>query len=181
MIIRLSQRLAQKLHEPRLPAAAPGPNKYLDWYGHLFVHNRVRYVIVINCATIFTTVFWGKGITDLTGFMKMFSDSLSDQCDEIGAGLIYRRTIAPATASFRLAKAPDKHVVGCMNEQISLAKFLLEEEDLSPFHLAKRLNENLLLYIGLHPRQAFIGAKRGPGGIGVIYPEGWGKEEGREQ
>jgi hypothetical protein len=173
MIIRLSRRLAGKIHETELPFLPPHPDKYLDWYGHVFVHNRAQYVIVINCATIFTVVFHGAGVTDFGRFMQRFCAALSGQCDAINAGLIYRRVIAPATASVRLAKAAERCVTGCMNEQIFMAKVILDDEELSPFDLSKRLNENLLSRNRyLYPKDAFVGATWDAAVNKVVFPEG---------
>lgn len=175
MIIRLSRRLAGKIHETGFLFDPPHPDKYLDWYGHVFVHHHAQYVIVINCATVFTAVFHGAGVTDFSRFMKMFCASLSDQCDDINAGMIYRRIIAPATTSVRLAKAAERSVTGCMNEQIFMAKVLLDDEDLSPFDLARRLNENLLSRNRyLYPKDAFVGATWDAAAHRVVFPEGYG-------
>jgi hypothetical protein len=42
-----------------------------------------------------------------------------------GTGHAENPRIAPATASIRLARATNKHVIGCMKEQITMAKAYL--------------------------------------------------------
>lgn len=158
MIIRLSRKLADKLHQTGLQPLSPEPDILADWYGHLFVFNRCQYIIAVNSATILTAVFPGKGISDIDTYMQQFRAALADICRDIAATNIYKRIIASADSSIRIAGAVNRHVADCMNEQIFMAAAILEQGDTGCFNLAKRLNENLHAYIHYRrPREAFLG------------------------
>lgn len=157
MIIRLSQKLADKLHQTRLRSLPSEPDMLADWYGHLFVFSRCQYIITVNTATILTAVFPGNGINNIEAFMQRFRTALADVCRDIEATHLYGRISASADSSIRTAKAENKYVAACMNEQIFMAAAILEQGDISCFNLAKRLNENLHAYIHYRrPREAFL-------------------------
>ncbi len=158
MIIRLSQKLAGKIHQTMLPPLQPEPDMLADWYGHVFTFARRQYIIVINSATILTVVFPGNGIVNIDKFMQQFLVILADICRDIETMQLYDRIIASAGSSLRTARAVSKQVTGCMNEQIFMAAAILQSENISCFNLAKRLNENMQAYIHyLRPRQSFWG------------------------
>ena len=52
MIIRLSQKLAKKLHETALPSAPLDENPYADWSAHLFTVARTQYIIFANTKSL---------------------------------------------------------------------------------------------------------------------------------
>jgi hypothetical protein len=158
MIIRLSQKMADKIHLTGLQPLPAQRDLLADWYGHLFVFDRSQYVIVINSATIFTVAFPGKGINTLDKFMKQFDAALEKICGDIMATRLYRKIVASAESSTQTAEAVDKHVTGCMNEQILMAAAILQQGNVNCLNLAKRLNENLQPHLHyLRPREAFLG------------------------
>ena len=79
-----------------------------------------------------------------------------------GQQFIYRRFIAPATASVRFAKALDRTVTGSMNELILHASAMLTEGELAPYDVGFKLNDVLLSALASskpgkygRPREAF--------------------------
>jgi len=89
MLLRLSYKLAKKLHQTDpLPPAPPEKDPYADWYAHLFCFERARYIIAINSAFLFTVVFQGKDVTSLSAFMQRFIANPGGLCAGIKAGRI---------------------------------------------------------------------------------------------
>jgi hypothetical protein len=61
-----------------------------------------------------------------------------------GQHALYRRFVAPASASVRFAKALDRSVTGSMTDLTTQATAWLAEGDLTPHEVGIRLNDILL-------------------------------------
>lgn len=154
MIFRLSQKLAAKIHERPTKVLPLDENPFADWSGHLFTADRSQYIIVTNTASLYSAVFFGRGITDDNQLLCWALDAIREVMDYDGLGFIHRRFVAPSAATVQFSKALDRSVTGSMNDMIHCAKFLLAEE-LSPFDISFKLNEmpmSLLKYA--NPRKA---------------------------
>jgi hypothetical protein len=77
-------------------------------------------------------------------FIERALSSIREFMEEDGQEFIYRRFIAPASASVRFAKALDRSVTGSMNDLIRHATAWLAEGDPSPHDVGIRLNDILL-------------------------------------
>jgi hypothetical protein len=141
MIFRLSQKLNTKIKAGPLPALPLHENPFADWSAHLFVAARTQYLLVSNTQSLYSTVFYGKGITDDSHFIERALSSLREFLEADGQEFVYRRFIVPASGSVRFAKALDRSVTGSMNDLVRHATFWLAEGDLSPFDVGFRLNE----------------------------------------
>lgn len=141
MIFRLSQKLCTKIRVGSLKALPLDDNPFADWSAHLFVADRTQYIIVSNTASLYSTVLFGKGITNDSDFIGRALDSLREFMQDDGQQFIYQRFIAPASASVRFAKALDRSVTGSMNDLIFHAKVWLVEGELSPHDVGIKLNE----------------------------------------
>lgn len=144
MIVRLSQKLATKLHESGLPSLPLDENPYADWSAHLFTANRTQYIIVANTKSFYSVVMYGKGITESSEFISRALSALREFTEADGQQFVYQRLIAPASGSVRFAKALDRTTTGSINELVKVAKFYLEEGESSPFDIGFKLNDNLL-------------------------------------
>src|SRR5262245_28202081 len=116
MIFRLSQKLNAKIKAGPLRAAPLHENPLVDWSAHLFVAGRTQYVLLCNTQALYSTVLYGKGITDDSHFIGRALSNLREFMEADGQAFVYHRFIAPATASVRIAKALDRSVTGSMNE-----------------------------------------------------------------
>jgi|SRR5271157_1494789 hypothetical protein len=162
MIIRLSQKLSKKIKELDLPAVAPHANPFLDWHARLFTHRRAQYIMVSNSTSLFSMFMHGAGVTDFTKFYERMNDTLKDVLHDIGADLIFEKTIVPNSRKVRLAKAQDRRVIGAMNDNIHFAKFVLEKEGKNLHHLSSRVNKYIHLFLKEgYPVEAFLGMKAG--------------------
>ena len=141
MIFRFTQKLAKKLKLPRLTTAALDENPLADWTANLFTADQTQYVIVTNTASLYSTVFYGKGITDDGKFLTHALSAIRELMVDDGHEFIYRRFVAPASERVRFASALNRTVTGSMNEMVRFTRWWLTEEELSPFDASYRLNE----------------------------------------
>ncbi len=162
MIFRLSQKLNTKIKAGTLGALPLHQNPFADWSAHVFAADRTQYVILSNTKSFYSTVMYGKGITNDNQFIQRALGSIREFMDDDGQEFTYRRLIAPASASVRFAKALNRSVTGSMNELIAHATVWLTEGGLSPHDVGFRLNDILLSALAGNksdvygkPREAF--------------------------
>ena len=156
MILRLSQKLCTKIKAGSLKTMPLDANPFADWSAHLFVADRTQYIIVSNTKSLYSTVLFGKGITNDSQFVERALSSLREFMQDDGQQFIYRRFIAPESATVRFAKALDRSVTGSMNDLVVHAKMWLIERELSPYDVGFKLNEipfSSLKYA--NPKEAF--------------------------
>jgi hypothetical protein len=162
MIFRLSQKLAKKL-KTLLPKPAPAdPNPFADWSGHLFTADRTQYLILTNTPSLYSTVIYGKGISNDSQFLDRALGAIREFTEADGLEFIYQRLIAPASGTVRFASALNRSVTGSMNDLIFHATMWLIEEEFSPFDVGFKLNEIPFSSLEYgNPREAFksLGAK----------------------
>ena len=101
MIFRLSQKLNTKIKAGPLRAVPLDENLFADWSAHLFVADRTQYIILSNTKSLYSTVMFGKGITDDGHFIERALGSIREFMEADGQGSAYHRFIVPATASGR--------------------------------------------------------------------------------
>jgi len=155
MILRLSQKLNTKIKAGRLPALPLDDNLFADWSAHLFLADRTQYILLSNTKSLYSTVMYGKGITDESRFIQRALSNLREFMEDDGLEFLHRRFVTPASGTVRFAKALDRAITGCMNELIVQAKFLLTEGTLSPFDVGFRLNDVLLSAIASSPTEKY--------------------------
>jgi hypothetical protein len=170
MIFRLSQRLNSKIKAGTLRALPLHDNPFADWSAHLFVAGRTQYILLSNTKSLYSTVLYGRGITDDSDFIERALSSIREFMQDDGLEFVYRRFLAPASASVRFAKALNRTVTGSMNELIHDATFMLAEGDLSPHDVGVELNDILLSALAQdessgygRPRDAFKALVDGAG------------------
>jgi hypothetical protein len=148
MIFRLSQKVNTKIKAGVLPVRPMHENPFADWSAHLFIVDRTQYIIVSNTKSLYSTVFYGKGISNESHFIERALSSIREFMTQDGHKAASRKLIAPGTGTVYFAKAMDRTVTGSTNEQILHAKYLLADGDMSPFDVGFQLNDNLLSALG---------------------------------
>ena len=141
MIFRVYQKLNAKIKAGTHSALPLYENPFADWSAHLFVADRTQYVLVTNTKSLYSTVLYGKGITDDSTFIERVLSNLREFLADDGQQFVYRKFIAPASGVVRFAKAVDRSVTGSMNDMIFHAKMWLIERELSPYDVGFKLNE----------------------------------------
>jgi len=156
MIIRLGNTLARKIKETVLPPATPGPNPFADWTARLFTADHTQYILASNTATLYSAVFYGRGITDANQLIIRMLDNLRDIAEEDGFTSTYKDRIAPETRQFSFSKAVNRSVTASMNDLVFQARFYLRSDELSPLDVASRLNKTPTSYLKYeYPQEAF--------------------------
>src|SRR5436305_4031561 len=111
MIFRLSQKLNAKIKAGTLLALPLHESPLADWSAHLFLAGRTQYILLSNTKSLYSTVLYGKGVTNDSLFIERALSSIRESLDD-GQESTFRRFIAPASASVRFAKALDRSVTG---------------------------------------------------------------------
>jgi hypothetical protein len=160
MIIRLSKKLTLKIKQNDLPVLSPDPNPFLDWHAHVFICNRTQYIMVTNTLSLFSVFMFGAGITHGNKFIEQMGEMLKVILHNIGANLIYQRIIIPNMKNACFAKVCDKKIIGSMNDNIRLAKYVLEADGPHLENLAYRVNKNIHSVTGYEDvTKMFLGMK----------------------
>jgi hypothetical protein len=162
LIFRLSNKLNAKVKAGKLASLPVATDPLTDWSSHLFVANRVQYILLSNTTSLYSAVLYGRGITDVDGLVKGALFALRETLETDGLGDAFDRHILPSTGPVEFSGAFSRAVTGSMNELVVQAKWLLAGEGLSPFDLASRLNDVLMSAIAVYgkggyatPRAAF--------------------------
>jgi hypothetical protein len=160
LIFRPSHKLNSKIKAGRLPAQPLSENPFADWSAHLFVAVRMQYILLSNTKSLYSTVLYGKGITDDNRFIERALGSLREFMEHDGQESVYRRFIAPASGSVRFARVLDRAVTGSLNDLIVPATAWLVEGELSPFDVGSSLNDVLLSTLAASEEEKY-GTPRG--------------------
>ncbi len=78
MIFRLSHKLAKKLKVPSPKPTPADPTPLADWSAHLFSADRTQYVILTNTPSLYSTVLYGRGITNDRQFLDRALSSVRE-------------------------------------------------------------------------------------------------------
>lgn len=141
MILRFSTKLAVKLKLTPTKVLPLDPNPFADWSAHLFTASRAQFLIVTNTASLYSTVLYGRDITNDSHFIERGLGLLHEFMEDDGLSFIYQRFIAPSSATVQFSKALSRSVTGSMNDLIVHAKMWLTEGDLSPHDTSFKLND----------------------------------------
>lgn len=144
MIFRLSQKINTKIKAGTLGTLPLDDNALADWSSHLFTADRTQYILLSNSKSLYSTVLFGKGITNDGQFIDRALGSIREFMEADGQAFAYHRFIAPASARVGFAKALNRSVTGSMNELIASATLWLSEGEMSPFDVGFRLNDILI-------------------------------------
>ena len=156
MILRFTGKLSKKLKTGPLSKIDEDPGSYLDWYANLFTAQRYQYILVTEAKSLLSVVMHGGGVTDGDKFIKQFLSQLHEYLNDTGNRLIYERIIVPQTGVMKMSKTASKSVLGSMNDMINLSKVYLEDEEIGPWDLMKKLNRTPFKAINYsYPEEAF--------------------------
>lgn len=160
MLIRLTQKLCKKIKESPAACCPADPNPYADWTAHLFTADRAHYIIALNTASLYSVLFYGRGVSDDTTFISRTLETMAAFMSDDGFEFQFRRFIAPAAGEVRFSKLSDRRTIGSMNELVRIAKYYLSERQLSPYETAQLLNQVPMSSLtDKLPREAFAALK----------------------
>ena len=141
MILRLSQKLSTKIKAGTLKAMPPDENPYADWSCHLFTADRTQYIIVCNTQSLYSSVLFGKGITNDSVFIERVLSSLREFMEDDGQSFTYQKFVAPSSRLVSFAKPLNRSVIGSMNDLILHATDWLAEGEVAPHDVGFGLNK----------------------------------------
>lgn len=144
MIFRLAQNLNTKIKVGSMAAAPLNENPYADWSARLFTSDRTQYILLSNTSSFYSTVMYGRGITDDHQFIVRAFSSIREFMQDDGLEFVYRQFIAPESGMISFRKALNRAVTGSMNELVAMAKDRLADGDISPHDVGFKLNDFLL-------------------------------------
>jgi hypothetical protein len=149
MILRLSEKLRTKLKAGSTFTLQMDENPLADWSANLFVADRTQYILLSNTASLYSTVFHAKGITNDKRFIKTAQDHLRELMEADGLLHVYVQHILPNSGTAQFAKAFSRSVTGTMNELIMAATHFLVNHDMSPHDVSHDLNDLLFSAIAV--------------------------------
>ncbi len=156
MIIRLTQKLGDKIGVKPRQALPRDPNPFADWTAHLFTAQRTQYILLANTASLYSVVFFGRGLTHEGIFVDRALSELRETLTFDDLGFIHQRLIVPSTDRIWFSKTDDRRVLGSISELVFQAQCHLEDPEVAPDAVAARLNGTLLSLIGyVPPREVF--------------------------
>jgi len=141
MIIRLTQKLAKKLKVAPAAALPRHPDPFADWAANLFTVQRTQYVLLTNSASLYSAIFYGRGITTADIFLEHALSALAKQLRSAGFGVIFDQCITPLMREITFSKTGNRSLLGSMNDHVRCAGYDLEDPDESLQTAASRLNE----------------------------------------
>ncbi|MGA9295513.1 MAG: hypothetical protein WBV81_23180 [Ignavibacteriaceae bacterium] len=147
MTIRLTKKLADKLKIKLSTDYIYELNPIVEWYGHLFIANRIQYILFTNTYSLYSSIIPAKGILTVNKFIEINLSSLYELLKKDGLENVIEKYITPNLGEVNFYKTNNRGVLGSMNDMIFQSKYYLTEYNLSTVEISKRLNETIFGYI----------------------------------
>lgn len=147
VVLRISAKLAKKIHLDYEQALPPSPNPFLDWSADLFTANRAQYILITHSASLYSVVTYRKGVT---GGTRLFGGTIATMRDVMkadGFANVFEDVIAPHFYPAALATRENRSVIGSMNDFIFQARFLQARHEMSPYDMSTFFNRTPMSYI----------------------------------
>lgn len=140
MILRLSTKLARKVHVPPPEALPLDDNPYGDWSANVFNVGRRQYILVTNTVSLYSAIMRGAGITTGAELVGKTVELLEEALARDGFRLLFERLVVPSPTEVVLSKALNRSVTGSMNDFVQQARLFLTDRQLSPHDASAQLN-----------------------------------------
>ena len=142
MILRLSNKLARKIHVLPLEAL-PGIMPPLgDWAGNVFRAGRIQYILITNGTSLFSCIIPGRGITKIESLLERMQVMMRDVHDYYGLADMYDEIVMPhLIGKVVTSKVGNRSLTGSMSDHCLNSKCFLDEMELAPLEASIRLNE----------------------------------------
>ena len=162
MIIRMTNKLAQKLKIGPLTMVHADPGPYLEWYAHLFTADRMQYILVTEAKSLFSIMMYGRGISNTDRFLDQWIGIMRENLINSGNRSIYNDIFLPNLDKIILAKTLSKSILGSMNDMIRISSIVVDAEGSSPDDLSRLINRTIFKGINYQkPKDAFKKLKIG--------------------
>lgn len=140
MIIRLTHKLAKKLHVELTPALPISKDPLLDWHATVLRAERTQYILLMNTVSRYSIVFPGSGILNLPEFLRQALSVLEATMAADGLS-IYPDRIAPRTNCISISKTLGSSATTAMNHMAYFASRYFARPNLSVSEARTMLNE----------------------------------------
>ena len=156
MIVRVTTKLAKKLHIAPGKSLPADESPFVDWSTHLFTVNRTQYILISNTASLYSMIMYGRGITNDWQFLDEVTSYIGEFLRDNGYEFIFERLIVPSLGSVTFSKTLNRSVTGSMTDMVFLAKVHLVEQEASLYDVSQWLNPVPMSYLerGI-PKDAF--------------------------
>ncbi|MCU7491529.1 MAG: hypothetical protein HF312_07995 [Ignavibacteria bacterium] len=147
MLLRITNKLAQKLKEMPLPDETVSAESPLDeWYGNLFTWNRTQYIIFTNAHSLYSVILPGKGINNPYRLVQAAVIALSEAMKHEGYD-DFLNMILKYTSNITISKTISRSVLGSMNDMVFIAKtFLSADPEMDLYEISHRINNTPYKY-----------------------------------
>lgn len=132
---------------------------HLCWYANLFRANRQQYILTTDAATLYTVVFYGRGIKDGATYGRAFKEALEQQLLSDAMGGAYQGLIGPCIENLTFVKTANRSILGSMNDIVRMITRHLEERNphTDLVQLGAYVNETPFKVLRWkYPREAFV-------------------------
>ena len=164
MILRLPQKLNDRMKGGPLDVLQPHQNPLLDWSVRSFAVAAAEQLLLCNTLSLYWVVLDHVSGEDATRFSERVFGVVGSILEGVGCGAV-GRGVEPV----RFAKPLDRSVIGSMNELVAHATALMDDRNVSVQEAGLRLNEVLLSVLRRgdqkygRPRAAFAELVAGAG------------------
>ncbi|MHB8580682.1 MAG: DUF6933 domain-containing protein [Ignavibacteriaceae bacterium] len=141
MILRATNKLAQKLKIKSLQKYDSKVSAFEEWYGNVFTADRVTYILFTNAFSLYSVILPGKGINNIRLFCESINFWLPEVLKEEECENMVNRFISNNSFPIDICKTINRGVLGSMNDMISNSKFYFTQYQLSPIEISKKMNE----------------------------------------
>ena len=125
MRFRLTQKLAKKLNLMDL-SRTDSHDSGSAWYGNLFRVGGVQYILLTESLTLFSFLFYGRGIVDAAALTTKAKLLIETKFKENGWLSVLGKPISYDLAAPTLLAAQDRSVLSSMNGMVGLLRAQLE-------------------------------------------------------
>jgi len=140
MIFRLTQKMAKKTGVGEMTYVPPEGDAFLDWCAQLFTAQRVQYITLMTTKSLFTTLMYGRGVTEKDGFIKGVFAHMAAEALGSPIRLAYERFIEPDSGPIVFSKVGDRRVLGSINDMVERARIHIAAQGFDPDMAAILMN-----------------------------------------
>ncbi|MDQ5978410.1 MAG: hypothetical protein QG602_1384 [Verrucomicrobiota bacterium] len=146
--------LARQLGITVPPGMPEVPSRVADWCAHTFTHDRKRWLIFCNTASLYPIFAHAKGVDDGESLIRRVGGMVPLVLRENGHPDL-AKSFESELHEVQWAPIPGRSVLGSMNELVWLAEAWIGDPHLTPAILSRELGRTPMSALGMnHPAQA---------------------------
>jgi len=147
MVLRATTKFAERLKIQSLEKYDGKVSAFDEWYAHVFIAERIQYILLTNAYSLYSCVFPAKGVTNLRTFADVSYYWLTETMRKDGCGELVNRFIAQGDEVTAVYATNNRGVLGSMNDMVSQTKFFIYNLQLPQEEISSRLNGTVYKHI----------------------------------